>query len=320
MTTAGQIRTNSLGDIVRPAHNSHLPIGAWLFRLRLNDAIDLPIDKGSSFHGALGQALAKISTNLRDYFYNPTPPAHWRDSQQAPPRPYVLLPPLDGKTHYPAGDSLDLGIVLYGTAVGHLPILFAAIEHLGEFLGLGKPRGRFGVDSILQLGGQGWTPLYQDRHWQSAIQAISSADFFTDPPVALPHLTLRHISRLRLKADNDLLRTAPPFALLLNRLLGRINALATLYGNGVLLEPERKAQLLELAETIQIAHSTLNWQDWQRHSQHKQQTMPFGGLLGETIYSGELAPFVPWLRLGQWVGVGGKTSFGLGMYQLELMK
>jgi CRISPR/Cas system endoribonuclease Cas6 (RAMP superfamily) len=47
--------------------------------------------------------------------------------------------------------------------------------------------------------------------------------------------------------------------------------------------------------------------------------MSFGGLLGETVYTGELSPFVPWLALGQWVGVGGKTSFGLGLYQLEIM-
>ena len=45
--------------------------------------------------------------------------------------------------------------------------------------------------------------------------------------------------------------------------------------------------------------------------------MPFGGLLGETVYRGELAPFIPWLTLGQWIGVGGKTSFGLGLYELN---
>ena len=136
-------------------------------------------------------------------------------------------------------------------------------------------------------------------------------------PQSLSRLRLHHSTRLRLKADNQLLRTAPPFGLLLNRLLGRINALATLYNNGIAITPEEKQHLLNLAETVQIEHSTLHWQDWQRHSQRTQSTMPFGGLLGETVYRGELAPFMPWLTLGQWVGVGGKTSFGLGLYALH---
>jgi CRISPR/Cas system endoribonuclease Cas6 (RAMP superfamily) len=45
--------------------------------------------------------------------------------------------------------------------------------------------------------------------------------------------------------------------------------------------------------------------------------MSFGGLLGEIGYAGELAPFIPWLTLGQWTGIGGKTSFGLGLYNLD---
>lgn len=95
-------------------------IGCFQFQLRLHDAIELPAYKGASFHGALGQALANISTGLRDYFYNP----------------------------------------------------------------------------------------------------------------------------------------APPFSLFMNRLLGRINALATLYGNGIVITPDDKQWLLNLADTVQIEHCT----------------------------------------------------------------
>jgi CRISPR-associated endoribonuclease Cas6 len=294
-------------------------LACFEFQLCLSEATELPAYKGASFHGALGQALARIGTNFRDYFYNPSPPAHWSDKQQAPSRPYVLIPPLDDKTHYRAGDTLNLGIILYGSAIDYFLIVFAALEHLGEFMGLGKQRGRFRIDSIQQLTGQGAKLLYQNRQWLGQAQAMNAGQFFADTPLSLSRIRLNHSTRLRLKAGNELLRTAPPFSLLLNRLLGRINALATLYGSGIVITPEEKQQLLTLAETVQIEHSSLQWHDWQRHSQRTHSTMPFGGLLGETVYRGELAPFIPWLALGQWTGVGGKTSFGLGQYQLEII-
>lgn len=292
-------------------------LACFEFQLCLTEATEFPIYKGSSFHGAFGHALARIGSNFRDYFYNPSPPAHWSDAQQAPPRPYVLIPPLDEKTHYSAGDTLNFGVVLYGSAIDYFLIVFAALEHLGEFMGLGQRRARFSIDSIVQLtSGEGKT-IYKNRQWLGQIQAMQAGQFFADTPQSLSRLCLNHNTRLRLKAGNQLLNTAPPFSLLMNRLLGRINALATLYGNGIAITPDGKQRLLNLAEAVQIEHSTLQWHEWQRHSQRSHSTMPFGGLLGETVYRGELAPFVPWLALGQWIGVGGKTSFGLGLYELS---
>jgi hypothetical protein len=295
-------------------------LACFEFRLCLSSDTELPVFKGSSFHGGLGQALAKIGTRFRDYFYNPSPPAHWSDAQQAPPRPYLLIPPLDDKTHYKAGDILNLGLVLYGSAIDYFMILFAALEHLGEFMGLGKHRARFRIDSIEQLSPHDAKTIYRNGQWPGQVQAMHAGQFSIDAPQSLPRIRLNHSTRLRLKAGNQLLHAAPPFSLFMNRLLGRINALATLYGGGIAIAPDQKQHLLNLAETVQIEYSTLQWCDWQRYSQRSDSTMPFGGLLGETVYSGELGPFIPWLSLGQWVGVGGKTSFGLGLYQLELME
>jgi len=300
--------------------NPTFRLACFEFQLYLTEATEFPIDKGSSFHGAFGHALARIGTHFRDYFYNPTPPTHWSDAQQAPPRPYVLIPPLTDKTRYAAGDTLNLGVVLYGSAIDYFLIVFAALEHLGEFMGLGTQRTRFTIDSIMQLTSDGATTIYQNRQWLAQTQAMQAGQFFADTSLSLSRIRLTHHTRLRLKAGNQLLNTVPPFSLLMNRLLGRINALATLYGGGIAITPEQKQQLLNLAETVQIEHSTLQWRDWQRHSQRSQSTMPFGGLLGETVYRGELAPFIPWLTMGQWVGVGGKTSFGLGLYKMELMQ
>ncbi len=292
-------------------------LACYQFQLCLDSDLELPPFKGASFHGALGLALAKIGTRFRDYFYNPTPPPHWQDPQK-PPKPYLLIPPQDRRTQFQTGETLSLGIVLYGNAIDYLMIVFAALEHLGEHMGLGPKRGRFHIRQITQLTTDGTTVLYQQPHWLAQSQPVHAPQFFTATP-PITRLQLTHNTRLRLKTDNDLLRTAPPFSLFMHRLLSRINALATLYGNGIVITPEEKQHLLTLAETITIEHSTLKWHDWQRYSQRSQSTMPFGGLMGETVYCGEITPFVPWLALGQWVGVGGKTSFGLGLYELDFI-
>ncbi len=38
--------------------------------------------------------------------------------------------------------------------------------------------------------------------------------------------------------------------------------------------------------------------------------------MGEITYSGNLQPFMKMLYLGEWLHVGGKSSFGLGKYEL----
>ncbi len=324
MSTLIPINADNLAD-KHPAYTltgvlSAFRLACFQFQLQLTEATEFPLYQGSTFHGAFGQALGRIGTHFRDYFYNPRPPAHWTDTQQAPPRPYVLIPPFDNKSHYQAGDTLNLGIILYGSAIDYFLIVFAAFEHLGEFMGLGKQRGRFQINSIQQLGIDSDKPIYQNRQWLAQPQPLSAGQFFVSTPPSAAQIKLTHSTRLRLKADNRLLDTAPPFSLLMNRLLGRINALATLYGNGIVITPDEKHHLLNLAEAVSIGHSTLQWHDWQRHSQRSHSSMPFGGLMGETVYKGELAPFIPWLDLGQWVGVGGKTSFGLGLYELSYLE
>ena len=287
------------------------------FEIHLNEAVSLPADKGSCLHGAFGEALARLGLSFRDYFFNPQPPPHWRSARQAPPRPYILIPPLTDKTDYAAGESLNFGIVLFGAAIAHFMLVFAAFSHLGEFMGLGPQRGRFRIEQVQQLSAAGAVSLYQQPHWLGEVQTLNSQLILSLSPPAVSRINVQHFTRLRLKAENQLLTTPPAFHLLLQRLISRINALAALYGNGVLLEPDEKHALLAEAETVRIESSTLQWRDWQRYSQRSNSAMPFGGLLGETVYAGELAPFVPWLSLGQWTGVGGKTSFGLGLYELS---
>jgi CRISPR/Cas system endoribonuclease Cas6 (RAMP superfamily) len=44
--------------------------------------------------------------------------------------------------------------------------------------------------------------------------------------------------------------------------------------------------------------------------------MRLGGVLGTWRLTGDLAAFFPALSLGQWLGVGKETVFGLGRYEI----
>ena len=61
----------------------------------------------------------------------------------------------------------------------------------------------------------------------------------------------------------------------------------------------------------------LTWRDWTRYSCRQQQKMELGGVVGSWQLTGELAPFLPFLHLGQWLHVGKEAVFGLGGYDLE---
>ncbi|MCI5167907.1 MAG: CRISPR system precrRNA processing endoribonuclease RAMP protein Cas6, partial [Candidatus Electrothrix sp. GM3_4] len=59
------------------------------------------------------------------------------------------------------------------------------------------------------------------------------------------------------------------------------------------------------------------WRELPRFSGRQQQWMKFGGLLGSVSWQGrveDFRPFLPYLAIGEWIHVGGKSSFGLGKY------
>ena len=74
--------------------------------------------------------------------------------------------------------------------------------------------------------------------------------------------------------------------------------------------------ILKEAETIETADNALRWHDWERYSTRQGVRMKMGGLVGEIRYSGNLGPFLPFLKAGEVLHVGKGTSFGLGRYSV----
>lgn len=269
--------------------SSALEVSKYRFTLEAVDNITMPVYKGSTFHGGFGHALMKISPVWYQYFFEPS-----LNKKGGWPKPFVILPPLDEKGKYVKGEQFHCDLTLFGEATQHYAIAQAAIEYLGMQMGLGYEQRKYKVIEIEQSN---YSPesVKTDSKEQSSIKL---------------HLP----TRLRLKDKNKLQRHPPTFSLFCTRLLGRLKTLETAYSGA----QSDYQELIHKAETIKINKANVKWDDWDRFSGSQKKWMKFGGLTGDVSYRGDLQPFMEVLKLGEWLHIGNKTSFGLGKYEVNL--
>ncbi len=288
-----------------------LSIGCFLFRLKMQESVTLPVYKGSTFHGGFSHALTAISLNSRKIFF---------PGKQGQTNPFVFIPPLTAQRKIAQGELLQVGIILFGYSLDWFSTVFNALEYLGSTLGLGLSCGKYIVDSVEELGPKGVIPLFAKGEWLNRWRGTTISEMaIPNTEIEINQVYIRTLTGIRIKNKGALQRIPPPFWLFFERLIGRLNSLITLYGEGEPLPPDKKRELLLAANAVSLnsVATDARWQEWQRPPKTGRQTMNFGSLQGTLVYSGCITPFLPWLAAGQWTGIGGKTSFGLGLYQLE---
>jgi hypothetical protein len=69
------------------------------------------------------------------------------------------------------------------------------------------------------------------------------------------------------------------------------------------------------SEQCEISTS-LYFEDWQRFSLKQQEFIPFGGFKGVVEIKNASPDFARWLKIGEQLQLGGKSTFGLGIYRL----
>ncbi len=291
---------------------SHFAIAKFHLRLKASGRINLPAYKGSTFRGGFGQALRSMSPSWYSYFFEPSKAFSDPGSYSCRiPNPYVLLPPLDTERTYLKGHEFSCELTLFGQAARHYSICLAALEFLGRGLGIGHGKGKFklvGLDAALPGENSSLGADYTISGDDIAGAAVSTSG---------KTATLRLVTRLRLKDQNRLVGRAPGFSVFFGRLMERLNAISRYYCGCEAVDRNEWQRLSRLARGIRVKEAKVRWDDWSRFSGRQRSWMRFGGLLGTVTYEGDLAPFLPYLALGEWCHVGGKTSFGLGKYVME---
>ncbi len=286
-----------------------LPIVRLSLTFRALDPVALPPYAGSTWRGALGQALRRTvcvcpgmacrSCMLRGSCWYArlyeTPArqdcgllAGYSDA----PHPMVpVMAPLGGACA--VGDRLRLELSLFGRAREAVPYLVQAAQRMAAF-GLGRGRGKLVLEA--------WEPLQGPAgSWE--------------PPQPRFPVRLRIETPLRLRVRNRVLGPAEftlrPFV---TALLRRYSLLDCHHGDGGL-DWDYKA-LAERADALEFSERELAWFRWSRYSSRQQRHIDMDGLVG-TLLLRPCPELWSLLWAGQWLHVGKGASMGMGRYRLE---
>lgn len=295
------------------ANLATFPIAQLRLILRAKDVVNLPEFSGSTWRGALGQALRRLACVCPGVeckicvmqpmcwyakLYEPILASRCGVLQGQREAPHPLIPrptPVGGKLMPHTTANLDL--LLIGQAQEATPLLVQAAQRMVKH-GIGLNRGELEL-VYWELTALPWQP------WQ--------------PPALWPQVRIVLETPLRLRIDN---RVVTPQMLtlrpLLTTLLRRMSLFSCCHGAAPL-EVDFRA-LAEVAELIAITERRLDWFRWQRYSSRQQRHIAMDGVVGSLEIDLAQAPdWWPFLWAGQWLHVGKGASMGMGRYRLEAM-
>ncbi len=135
------------------------------------------------------------------------------------------------------------------------------------------------------------------------------------PPEAVHRVIVRFVTPTEIKSDTPF-DIQPGFESLVSRLRDRISTLRTLYGEGPLDIDFRG--MAARAAAVSLVKSDLHHVEVERRSSRTGQRHSLGGFVGSVVYEGDLREFVPYLKIGEAVGVGRQTPWGKGELSVSM--
>jgi hypothetical protein len=226
------------------------------------------------------------------------------------PRPFVFRAAhLDGRTVLP-DEAFHFDVHNFDVRDPALPYFVLAFAQLARE-GLGPGRGRAELTSVdqLDLNEARVVQVFDGERFRMRELAAPNVVDLSETPERVGRLRVRLVTPTELKAGRQV-ADRPEFGILFSRLRDRIATLRALYGVGPL-EIDFRA-MGDRAAAVRMTRCDLQRTEADRLSSRTGQRHPLGGFVGEAEYEGELGEFLPYLRLGRWVGVGRQTVWGKG--------
>ena len=300
-----------------------LPAMQW-FHLelthRLLDDLSLPTPGGL---GALYRSVFGLALHRRA----PTLCERYAGDQSDSLRPWWLWPPDQGdETDLPAGTVLRARFSLHASAVPDVGACLQAFDDFG-LLGLGTERSRAVLDAVAWLTPSGPEPVgapvpppwcAQDV-WQAA-----QAELTERPNPQQSGVWLNSVTPLRLKFRSALITQPPPLSEVLQACFTRLGAMLRLAQPtsashpATWLSPEDKTAWLQWSRHWMPDLARTQRAQVHRWSSRQQRAIRIDGLTGAWAYPPEACAALPWLRLGEHLQLGGKTTMGMGAFNVSL--
>ena len=237
------------------------------------------------------------------------------------PHPFVLEPPYTEQLEYASGDTLTCTLTLIGEAINVLPWMVFTFYRMGEQrIGLRNQRGKCRLEKVESL------PARDDASSQTIF--TSETEMLTDEGVILgiedvmhaaPDVTdtidLEFLTPTSIKV-NGKWTSDLTFEVLVRNLLRRLRFLNYFHcGEDLDVEVDVHA-LIEAARSVKDT-PRLQWLRRDRYSHRAEASVPMSGFIGNIRFEGELAPFLPFISLGEYLHIGHHTAFGYGQYRLR---
>ena len=279
----------------RPAIMNEFEVLRYRFRFTALDDICFPAGAtGNIIRGAFGLALRDTAPReLYERLFEPrAQPGTAPSGLFNLPRPFVFRwPPIPRGWTLRTGEDWDLTLHLFDPSQGLAEFFQDALASWKK-TGIGPRRGRLHLDGLDQLG------------------ALNIRLESLEPAV---RVSLNFRSPTEIKNEGQV-APQPEFPILFGRLRDRIATLRALYQSG---PPGVGFRGLgDRSQSVRIRSKQITWERASRTSSRTGQTHPVGGFTGSVEYEGDLSEFMPWLRAGEFTGVGRQTSWGKGDIQV----
>jgi len=306
----------------------------YRFTIKPQNQLILPPYKGSTFRGGFGHALKRAvcidrgqecaqcvhrQKCMYSYVFETSIPQK-RESGQSKNKyvspPFIIEPPLDTKQHYGIEDQMAFNLILVGRAVDYIPYFIFGFEEMGR-IGIGRNNGKYVLDKVISIHNEREILIYDgESHFKDDFQVIDSFELIKEAVQLNYHqITLRFLTPTRIKKDGKLTLDID-FEVVMRNLFRRLSRLAEVHCDEKW-ELDWKEVLVRAKVGVNTVHSHLRWQDWERYSQRQRTKMKMGGFLGEITFKGDLAEFIPYIKLGEYLHMGKGTVYGLGKYEIE---
>ena len=238
------------------------------------------------------------------------------------PHPFILEPPRSGKSHYVPGDTFACNLTLIGEAINLLPwIIFAFYRMAEQQIGLKDERGRCELTTVESLPADAREP--SRTIYTAETEMLSDEGIvlhLNDVMQATPHITdgieLTFLTPTSIKV-NGKWTSHLTFEHLIRNLLRRIRFLNYFHCGEEDLDTEVDAHGLIAAAQSVMHESRLQWLQRGRYSHRAKAVVPMSGFMGDIRFKGDVAPFLPFIFLGEHLHIGHHTAFGYGQYRVR---
>ena len=222
--------------------------------------------------------------------------------------PFTLRVFNEGKTEWQKGDLCVFELTLFGRAAGQPGIYVDALQTM-ERVGWGATRMSFSLERIVETDTgtlvyacqKSWMRNTLARSMNIVERKASTAVVTFDTPVRI--------------VSGKVLFSSLPFPALIRFLIGRLELIDQIYGEG-LLSLDKEA-LIRDAENVKLVKEAWQDVDFVRYSMtQKGNRLELPSKIGWAMYEGAMDPFVPLLEAGKYVHVGKNSTIGFGHYEV----